>query len=85
MEKSINWVAYLSMAVLYPITFEFESSNWLNSEFALVTSVDSFESAMDVSQKSLLGTMKPDRFYPEPSEDPSPGSPRPRSSIISGN
>ena len=66
MEKSTNWVAYLSMAVLYPITFEFESSNWLNSEFAPVTSVDSFESAMDVSQKSLLGIMKPDRFYPEP-------------------
>jgi len=52
MEKSTNWVEYLSMAVLYPITFEFELSNWLNSEFVPVTSVGSFELAMDVSQKS---------------------------------
>ena len=85
MAKSINWEEFLSMVVPCPITFECESSNWLNWEFVPVTSAANFGSATVVSQKYWHAITRRGQFYRELSVVPNPGSPPPKLSIISAN
>ena len=85
MARSINWEEFSSMVVPYPITFECESSNWLNWAFAPVTSAANYGSATVVSRKYWPAITRRGPYYREPSVVPNPGSPPPKLSIISAN